>query len=136
MNFPLRQWPQLFSTMKSTRSLLSRLLPSLLFSSLLVNAFADANPPERMTYQGFVVDANGTALGFAAPKNYDVVFRIWSDQSATEAGKRLWSEQQTVTIDKGYLACCWVKESRSPAKASTRCPLCFQRLTHQIAMLK
>jgi microcystin-dependent protein len=62
---------------------------------------ADSNPPDRMTYQGFVVDGNGVALGNTAPKNYDVIFRIYSDQSG---GTRLWSEQQTITVDKGYFS--------------------------------
>jgi hypothetical protein len=62
-------------------------------------AQANANPPERMTYQGFLVDANGTPLGNAAPRNYDVVFRVWNAQTG---GARQWSEQQTVTVDKGY----------------------------------
>jgi microcystin-dependent protein len=54
-----------------------------------------------MTYQGYLVDANGTALGNSAPKNYDVVFRIYDDQSA---GNNLWAEQQTLTVDKGYFS--------------------------------
>lgn len=58
-------------------------------------------PPERMTYQGFLVDGTGTALGNNAPRNYDVIFRIFDDQSA---GTLRWSEQQTVTIDKGYFS--------------------------------
>lgn len=67
------------------------------------NAFAQATPrpPERMTYQGFLVDGAGTALGNSAPRNYDVIFRVFDDQSA---GTLLWSEQQTVTIDKGYFS--------------------------------
>jgi microcystin-dependent protein len=66
-----------------------------------VRAAADANPPEQMTYQGFLVDANGVALGNSAPKNYDVIFRIYDDQSA---GNELWAEQQTLTVDKGYFS--------------------------------
>ncbi|HYG34210.1 MAG TPA: hypothetical protein VEC99_05475, partial [Clostridia bacterium] len=62
---------------------------------------ADGNPPDRLTYQGYVVDGNGTPLGNTAPKNYDVIFRIYNDQSA---GTRLWSEQQTITVDKGYFS--------------------------------
>ncbi len=62
-------------------------------------AQANANPPERMTYQGFLVDANGVALGNTAPRNYDVIFRMWTAQTG---GSRLWSEQQTVTVDKGF----------------------------------
>ena len=64
-------------------------------------AQANGNPPERMTYQGFLVDGNGTALATNAPKNYDIVFRIWNDASASSAANRLWTEQQTVTVDKG-----------------------------------
>lgn len=65
---------------------------------------ADANPPERMTYQGFLVDANGNALGDPNPQNYDVVFRIWQSESSTASADRLWAEQQTVTVDKGYFS--------------------------------
>lgn len=62
---------------------------------------ADGNPPSRMTYQSFLTDANGVALGLAAPKNYDVIFRIYNDQTA---GNELWAEEQTVTVDKGYFS--------------------------------
>ncbi len=67
-------------------------------------AQANANPPERMTYQGYLVDANGSPLGTNAPKNYDVVFRIWKSESSVAAADRLWTEQQTVTVDKGYFS--------------------------------
>ena len=56
------------------------------------------NTPDRLTYQGFLVDANGFALATNAPRNYDIVFRIYDDANA---GSILWSEQQTVTVDKG-----------------------------------
>ncbi len=59
---------------------------------------ADARPPELMTYQGFLVDANGAPLAPNNPANYPVIFRIF-DQAT--GGNRLWSEQQIVTIDKG-----------------------------------
>ncbi len=62
------------------------------------------NPPERLTYQGYLVDANGSALGDPNPKNYDVIFRIWNDQNSTDTSHRLWSEQQTITVDKGYFS--------------------------------
>ncbi len=60
---------------------------------------ANPNPPERMTYQGFLVGSDGVALGNANPKNYDVVFRIYDVENG---GAPLWGEQQTVTVDKGY----------------------------------
>jgi hypothetical protein len=67
-------------------------------------AQATPNPPDRLTYQGFLVDANGVALGATAPKNYDVIFRIWNDQNSSDTSHRLWTEQQTVTVDKGYFS--------------------------------
>jgi len=67
-------------------------------------AQANPNPPERLAYQGYLVDANGVALATNAPRNYDVVFRIWDDPNAAGAGNRLWAEQQTVTVDKGYFS--------------------------------
>ena len=65
---------------------------------------ASFNPPDRMTYQGFLADGNGNPLGNTntGPKNYDVVFRIWPDQNA--GGSSLWTEQQTVTVDRGYFS--------------------------------
>ena len=63
---------------------------------------ATANPPERMTYQGFLVGSDGVALGNSAPKNYDVIFRIYDHESASAPANLLWAEQQTVTVDKGY----------------------------------
>ena len=66
-----------------------------------VTQAADANPPERMTYQGYLVDGNGAPLGNSAPTNYDVVFRIYK---AKQGGNALWAEQQTVTVDKGYFS--------------------------------
>jgi len=62
---------------------------------------ADANPPEMMTYQGYLVDGNGAALGNSAPTNYDVVFRIYK---AKQGGTAIWAEHQTVTVDKGYFS--------------------------------
>ena len=42
----------------------------------LREARATVFPPERMTYQGFLVDANGVALGLSSPENYDLIFSI------------------------------------------------------------
>ncbi len=57
-----------------------------------------AGPPEAMTYQGFLVDANGNPLAPSTPANYPVIFRIFQ---TTAGGASLWSEQQIVTVDKG-----------------------------------
>lgn len=63
-----------------------------------------AFPPDRMTYQGFLVDGNGNALGDPDPKNYDVVFSIYNDESASADANLLWREQQTVPVDQGYFS--------------------------------
>lgn len=67
-------------------------------------AQANPNPPEVMTYQGFLVDGNGVALGNLAPRNYDVIFKIYNHESANATANLLWGEQQTVTVDKGYFS--------------------------------
>lgn len=74
------------------------------FSSPSAWGQANANPPERLTYQGYVVDANGNPLGATSPRNYDIIFRIWNDATTTSAANRFWTEQQTVTVDKGYFS--------------------------------
>jgi microcystin-dependent protein len=65
---------------------------------------ADGNPPDKLTYQGYLVDAAGSALGSSAPKNYDVIFRIYNHETASGTTYRLWSELQTVTVDNGYFS--------------------------------
>jgi hypothetical protein len=40
-------------------------------------AQATSRPPDRMTYQGFIAGSDGVALGNTAPRNYDVIFRIY-----------------------------------------------------------
>lgn len=55
-------------------------------------------PPERLSYQGYLVDANGNPLAPSTPANYTIVFRIWT---ASSGGSLLWTEQQVVTVDKG-----------------------------------
>jgi len=84
--------------MHSAKAVLSTLAAVMLTTTL---AFADANPPARMTYQGYLTDANGAALAPSSPKNYNVVFRIYNAQTG---GSTLWSEQQTLTVDKGYFS--------------------------------
>ena len=55
-------------------------------------------PPSLMSYQGFLVDANGSALAPNNPINFSVVFRIYATSTG---GTALWTESQTVTVDKG-----------------------------------
>jgi hypothetical protein len=81
------------------RAAYTTLLAVLLCASSL--QAADANPPARLTYQGYLTDGDGNTLAAAAPKNYNVVFRVFNTQSG---GSSLWSEQQTLTVDKGYFS--------------------------------
>lgn len=64
-------------------------------------AQATSRPPDRMTYQGFIAGSDGVALGNTAPRNYDVIFRIYDGEGSNTP---LWGEQQTVTVDKGYFS--------------------------------
>ena len=77
------------------------------FLALLLGIFAGYSPalqaqngfpPSLMSYQGFLVDANGAPLAPNNPQNFSVVFRIYGVSSQ---GTPLWTEAQTVTIDKG-----------------------------------
>jgi len=84
-------------------------------AQVYVACAADANPPERMTYQGYLVDANGYPLGsevdpgdstkrVSVPANYDVVFRIYNRKQGGGPENLLWAEQQTITVDMGYFS--------------------------------
>ncbi len=62
---------------------------------------AGAAVPNRIAYQGYLVDLNGQPLAADAPRNYDVEFRIFDSQSGGEAR---WAERQTLTIDNGHFS--------------------------------
>lgn len=61
-------------------------------------AAALPTPPDRMSYQGFLVDNSATPLGNTSPANYTTIFRIYD---TAEGANLIWSEQQVVTVDKG-----------------------------------
>ncbi len=84
----------------AARHVLGALVLALALPGAAPRALAQAtfNPPERMTYQGYLTDANGFPLATNAPKNYDIIFSIYNDANA---GILLWNEQQTVTVDRG-----------------------------------
>ena len=77
------------STNPSTRNAMKSLLNSFLslFAALALlglpnhAAAQSASPPERMSYQGFLADANGNPLGSTEPANYRAVFSIWPTSS-------------------------------------------------------
>lgn len=62
---------------------------------------AASSPPDRMSYQGYLVDGTGHILAPTTPANYPVVFRIYDE---SDGGNLVWSEQQVVTVDKGYFS--------------------------------
>ena len=59
---------------------------------------ANGFPPNLMTYQGYLVDANGNPLAPNNPINFTVVFRVYATSTG---GNAIWAESQTVTVDKG-----------------------------------
>lgn len=76
---------------------------------------ATSTPPDRMTYQGYLVDNGGLPLGNSSPKNYDVLFGIYA---AETGGTSLWEEKQTVTVDKGYFSVLLGEGAATPGKQS------------------
>jgi hypothetical protein len=62
---------------------------------------ANQYPPDLLTYQGYLTDANGNPLATNQPANFAVVFRIWNQSTG---GTLLWGESQTVTVDHGNFA--------------------------------
>jgi len=64
---------------------------------------ATPTPPAQMSYQGFLTDANGSALAATTPTNYNIIFRIYNSSTGL-TNTALWGELQTVTVDKGYFS--------------------------------
>ncbi len=55
-------------------------------------------PPNRIDYQGQVLDSSGNPLAPITPTNYTMQFRLWDSQTG---GTLIWSESQTVTVSRG-----------------------------------
>ena len=99
---PMRPMPsRLFLTAWQLMPWIARAILLAVFPAFWPLRAAESQPPELMTYQGFLVDANGVPLASNSPANYPVIFRIY-DQAT--GGTRLWSEQQIVTVDKGHFS--------------------------------
>jgi len=62
----------------------------------------DNNPPENMTFQGFLTDDSGVPYGNTAPVNQEITFKIYA--APTGNATHLWGESQVVTIDKGHFS--------------------------------
>ena len=55
----------------------------LAFHPVSSQAQATSNPPGQISYQGFLVDANGMPLATNAPQNYDVIIRIYNQPTGS-----------------------------------------------------
>ena len=78
-----------------------------------------------MAYQGYMTDSNGDPLGATAPANYDTVFasgRFWRVMQID----LLWSEQQTVTFDKGYFSVLLGEGATTRVSLEILWQLCFK----------
>lgn len=64
---------------------------------------ANANPPDRLTFQGTLVNGAGQPLGAAntGAIHCSVIFRIYNDATATATSSRLWTERQVVAVEDG-----------------------------------
>ena len=87
------------------------------FTLLLLAAAFPARPgraagspvvPSLMAFQGYLTDASGNPLGNTntGPKAYDVVLRLWDQQTGgvTNGPDELYAEQQTVIVNNGYFS--------------------------------
>ncbi|MFC7336714.1 hypothetical protein ACFQY0_05965 [Haloferula chungangensis] len=80
-----------FRTCLFSSTLLISLIPGGAFSQI-------EGPPDRIDYQGLVLDTNGNPLAADAATNYSMSFRLYDSQTA---GTLIWSESQTVTVYQG-----------------------------------
>jgi hypothetical protein len=62
---------------------------------------ADSNPPNLISYKGYLTDTSGNPLESSGPMNHVIIFRIYN---VLQGGAALWTEQQTVTIDNGVFS--------------------------------
>lgn len=72
-------------------------------SSVWTTQAATANPPGKMTFQGFLTDASNppVPLGNTSPVNKEITFKIYDNGTG---GTVKWAETQIVTIDKGHFS--------------------------------
>ena len=92
--------------MKTNTLILSgALAAALLLLAVSPAGAATTTVPTQLSYQGFLTDSAGVPYGNTAPVVKTVNFRIWDvpiDGTASVNVK--WSEQQLITVDKGYFS--------------------------------
>ncbi len=93
--------------MKTSLTTLCARLLLLALAGAACSAHAGFNPPSMVSYQGYLTDGTGAPLGNTntGPKNYALVFKIYNSQTGSATNNLLYSEQQIVTVDKGYFSC-------------------------------
>jgi len=75
------------------------LLALLALLRLVTGSLMAADPvPAVISYQGRLIDAAGNRLGYPKAVNRKVFFALFDD---SEEGERVWTEQQTVTVENG-----------------------------------
>jgi hypothetical protein len=87
-----------FPPQSKTRAAFAALLLALALPVLAADAF----PPGKISYQGFITDSTGLPLGASAPVTTAVTFRIYRSAGGTTAADVVWAETQNVTIDRGH----------------------------------
>lgn len=95
----LEMEPGFVNTLRKPKRLRAGWIGMLLgLAALTARGAATNNVQDRLPFQGYLMDGNGTVLGQSAPAKLDVVFRIFVEESG---GDPLWSEQQTIVVDRG-----------------------------------
>ena len=109
--------PHLFTLASSgVREKAFGLLSALLLA--IASSFAaDAFPPGRISYQGFVTEPSGQPVGASAPVTVPVTFRIYRTAGGVTAADVVWAETQNVTFDRGHYSV--TLGSGGPSGAST-----------------
>lgn len=74
----------------------------MLLALALPSFAADSFPPGRISYQGFLTEANGLPAALTAPVTLPVTFRIYRTAGGTTAADVVWAETQNVTVDRGH----------------------------------
>ncbi len=77
------------------------LFAALVFAFTSPASAADAVPPGKLAFQGFLTDASGQPLGVPNPVKPVLTFRIYRNATGTAPADIVWSESQTVVVDQG-----------------------------------
>src|SRR5688572_28038347 len=86
---------------KLSQSILMKGVAALLaLAAVGVAVPSQALVPPAITQQGRILDSEGNAVDGTVT----IVFTLYDDPSASEAGNILWEESQDITLDEGYFS--------------------------------